>query len=186
MPPITDSTQQLHQAFKYPVVQQLKDDCGLLPPVCFTSSSTVVLSQLPSSTLATQTTMRMKVMALWRCRCGGRGLIFPKEELLLCAPGRQILSQLKVCVHARLLSLTALCSEGLEKHKLQKTIDLSLHPVTLCFLELNSLRRDANIGYCWVVGLGNVNIVLSLEERNHSFPIGPLPCWHWIYAVLVQ
>lgn len=65
-------------------------------------------SQLPSSTSATQATARMRVMASWRCRCGGQGLTFPKEEPSQCAPERQILSQLRVGVPARRHFLTAL------------------------------------------------------------------------------
>lgn len=62
-------------------------------------------SQLQCSTLATQTTMWMRVMALWRCRCGVQGPIFPKEEPSLCAPERQILFQLRVCGGTRYLSV---------------------------------------------------------------------------------
>lgn len=142
MPAITDSTLQLQQAFEYPVVKQLKDDYGFHPPVCFSSSPSLCCSsQLPSSTLATQTTTWTRAMALWRCRCGGRGLIFPKEEPSQCAPERQILSPPRVCVPARRLSLTALASRCLEKRKPQKTIDLSRHAVILCLPELKSPRR---------------------------------------------
>lgn len=62
-------------------------------------------SQLQCSTSATQTTMWMRVMALWRCRCGVQGPIFPKEEPSQCAPERQILFQLRVCGGTRYLSL---------------------------------------------------------------------------------
>lgn len=63
--------------------------------------------QLLSSTLATQTTGWMKVMALWRCRCGGQALISPKEERSQYAPERQILFQLRVRGRVRHLSLRA-------------------------------------------------------------------------------
>lgn len=143
---ITDSTLQLQQAFKYPIVKQLQDDYRLHLPVCvlfFMSPHSFhrCSSQLPYSTSATQTTTWMRVMASWRCRCGGQGLIFPKEEPSQCAPERQILFQLRVCVDARCLSLTALASWFFEKCKPQETIDWSRHPVTFCFSELKSPRR---------------------------------------------
>lgn len=97
--------------------------------------------QILFSTLEAQNTMWMRVMALWKCRYGGRGLIFPKEELSQCAPKRQILSLLRVCVSDKHPSLTASASPCLKKYKLNKTMDLSRHPVSLCIPELICARR---------------------------------------------
>lgn len=117
-------------------------------------------SQFPSSTLATQTTTWMRAMASWRFRCGGQELIFPKVEPSQCAPERQILFQLRVCLDSRRLSLTAIA-----KCKTQKTKDLSCQPVNFCLPELRTLRRGLR-WICWVDELGNVNIVLGRGGRS--------------------
>lgn len=91
------------------IMNQLRDDYGLHPPVHFSpslspflshfassSSSSLPSSQSPSSTSATQTTTRTRATATWRCRCGGRAPISPRRERSQCAPGRRIRFQLRV------------------------------------------------------------------------------------------
>lgn len=102
--------------------------------------------QILFSTLEAQNTMWMRVMALWKCRCGGQGLIFPKEELSQHAPKRQILSLLRVYVSDKHPSLTASASSCLNNCKLNKTIDLSHQPVKLCFFLSSPVQEDFHFG----------------------------------------
>lgn len=91
------------------IMNQLRDDYGLHPPVHFSlslsrspfsshfaSSSALPPSQSPSSTSATPTTTWTRATATWRCRCGGRAPISPRRERSQCAPGRRIRFQLRV------------------------------------------------------------------------------------------
>lgn len=99
---ITPCALQLQGIHRAPIMNQLRDDYGLHPPVCFSLSlffnliSLLPPTQFPSSTSATPTTTWTRATATWRCRCGGRAPISPRRERSQCAPGRQIRFQLRV------------------------------------------------------------------------------------------
>lgn len=89
-----------------PLMNQLQDDYGFHPAVHFFLSLFLISScsfccsppptQFPSSTSATQTTTWTRATATWRCRCGGRAPISPRQERSQFAPGRRIRFQLRV------------------------------------------------------------------------------------------